>query len=89
MIYVVYFHNGSNFHAPAKVYERDYRLKGTVKAASLSEATRRWRQEWYVRCLGEHRPLEPGDVVKDPHGVYHILTPTYMWATVEVVETDD
>jgi hypothetical protein len=81
MIYVV-FYAYDNSHAPSEVDLDKYTKVGTVKAGSLSEAMRKWREGNYIRCLGEHRPLLTGDLVRDQNDKYFIVSPLFQFASV-------
>lgn len=88
MTYVIYYYLMSDGQAPAQIDLVNYKLVGTVKAGSLSEAQRKWREKRYLRCIAGHRPLGIGDVIRDHTQTFHILTGT-RWASVEVVESLD
>lgn len=86
MTYVIYFKLNSDGTAPSKVNLDGYKLVGTVKASSLSEAQRKWREGRYFRCIAPFRPLETGDMIRDYHQTFYILTGV-RWATVTVEES--
>lgn len=90
MIYVIYYCLLQDGRAPSKISLDNYKLVGTVKAKSLSEAQRKWREKNFIRCIASHRPLELGDVIRDNSKVFSILTGS-RWATVALlpgVESD-
>ena len=69
--------------APSKVsLTEDYEDGGEVKAATRSEAIRKWFLGKEEDFGHKPRPPEIGDVLVDPANTAYIFTPQGLWAQV-------
>lgn len=87
MIFDVYYRTEPDHRAPSEVFlESDYEHVGDIEARDRKELTGK------LQMLNEDdsplertRPLESGDVVVDESDQGWIMTPSTLWAQVEII----
>lgn len=79
--YIFYKKNSFDDKAPSKVSLSDYSKVGFTRALYLKQAAREWMNSEEL----DLRPPKIGDIIFDEtNNKYLILTPTYVWAEVEI-----
>jgi hypothetical protein len=87
MIFDIYYKTLLDRRAPSTVFlESDYEHVGNIHARDRKELTTKLRSMKEDESpLERTRPLESGDVIIDEMNQGWILTPSSLWAQVEIV----
>ena len=87
MVFDVYYRTERDRRAPGEVFlESDYEHAGDIEARDKKELTGKLQMLTEEDSpLENTRPLESGDVVVDETHQGWIMTPSTLWAQVEII----